>query len=247
MALGLESPTLVADSVGDAFPPSAGHASLARAIEGLFPAAVSVAIANDDAYDAALWPEETSAMRYARAKRRREFAAGRACARAALVALGEAPAALPRSEHGNPRWPPAVVGSITHCDGFCGAVAVRRSSLSSVGFDVETSQALPRELCDLIVGQEELAALGRLATADAVDGLKIAFSAKEAFYKCYFPVTGHFLAFTDVRIALEPQDETSGCFEVTVLHPSAPGLCGGRGAWFTRAGHVYAGYAAVTP
>ena len=47
-------------------------------------------------------------------KRRREFSAGRTCARQALRELGCADAPIVQDQNGAPLWPPGIVGSITH-------------------------------------------------------------------------------------------------------------------------------------
>ena len=69
-----------------------------------------------------LFPEEEALVAGAVTKRREEFAAGRNAARAALAGLGPPPCPLLRAGRRAPAWPQGIVGSITHCSGFCCAV-----------------------------------------------------------------------------------------------------------------------------
>src|SRR4051794_10899097 len=55
-------------------------------------------------------------------KRRREFALGRACARAALKGLGHGDAVIGKSANGAPIWPDGIIGSITHTASYAAAL-----------------------------------------------------------------------------------------------------------------------------
>src|SRR5436190_1333063 len=113
----------------------------------LLPGAVVVVEAIEDIPSAKLLPEEADALgAHAVEKRRREFAAGRHCARRALTRLGYADIAVPKGEDGEPRWPNDIVGSITHCAGYCAAAVARSSQLASIGIDgqVHTAIVIPR-------------------------------------------------------------------------------------------------------
>ena len=105
--------------------------------ERLLPDGMAVSAVQGDNYDTPLLPEEECAVASAVEKRRREFAAGRACARNALAKLGMPEVAIPRGAHGEPVWPAGAVGSITHCDGFCACAVARRELIWSVGIDAE--------------------------------------------------------------------------------------------------------------
>lgn len=54
---------------------------------------------------------------------------------------------------------------------------------------------------------------------------KLIFSAKEAVYKCYYPLTLAWLDFHDVQIDL---DLDTGTFVAQLTRPSAPDLLGSR-------------------
>jgi len=134
------------------------------------------------------------------ALRRREYVAGRLCAHAALKALGVDRASLGRKPDGAPRWPEGIVGSIAHSRRQAIAVAARVEDYRSIGVDVEDISGVTAELWPIIATTRELALL---RNTDAPDRPLIAttiFSAKEALYKCQFPLTQQFLNFQDVEI-----------------------------------------------
>ncbi len=191
-------------------------------ISHLYPDSV-VGVANAPAASEALHPAEASGIRNAVPKRREEFAAGRACAHAALRQLGFEHVAVPRASDRSPVWPDGIVGSISHCDGFCGAVVARQRDVWGLGFDVESKGRLGRESHDLICSPREKSALG--AATEACDPVEILFSAKESFYKAYYPTTKFYLDFLDVDLAIDFSNES---FEATLLRADAPSLFGQR-------------------
>jgi hypothetical protein len=73
--------------------------------------------------------DELRLMASAVPRRRAEFAAGRACARAALRRLGINGWPLLVGSKREPLWPAGVVGSITHTDGLVAAAVSRRPHL----------------------------------------------------------------------------------------------------------------------
>ena len=106
-------------------------------IEALFPDGVVTVESTDAFSEDALRPEERAGLGRAVEKRRREFAAGRACARRALARLEIADAVLPIGPDRLPAWPAGIVGSITHCAGYCGVAVARRGSILCLGLDAE--------------------------------------------------------------------------------------------------------------
>src|SRR5690242_12311145 len=87
-------------------------------IEWILPSRVAAAESFGDDPAAELFPQEFDSIARATELRRKEFATGRACARAALARLGRPSAAVLRGPGGAPQWPEGVVGSITHCVGY---------------------------------------------------------------------------------------------------------------------------------
>ena len=89
-------------------------------------------------------PEEEPLIARSVAKRRNEFITVRYCARLALEELGVPPVPILKGEKGEPCWPDGVVGSLTHCDGYRGAVGRPRTTrCASVGIDAEPHDVLP--------------------------------------------------------------------------------------------------------
>lgn len=151
----------------------------------------------------ALAPEEAAHVARAAPKRVAEFAAGRACARRALAELGAPEFVLLSGPDREPLWPPGIAGSITHAAGFCGAVAARTGALRSLGLDAERRDAVQRRLWRQIASSEELAWLASLSGDSAIEYATLIFSAKEAFYKCQFPLTREWLSFSDVSVEFQ--------------------------------------------
>jgi 4'-phosphopantetheinyl transferase EntD len=144
-------------------------------------------------------------------QRRREFAAGRRCAREALAELAIADFPILAGSDRAPIWPDAVVGSITHTEvgdgGYCAAALAPRRQAAGLGIDAEPRQPLSVELWPRALDAEE-----RCAVTEAVEpGIhaRLLFSAKEATYKATYPAFGRFLDFSDVHIQLLARP---GCF-----------------------------------
>lgn len=149
-----------------------------------------------------LSPAEAVHVARAAPKRVAEFAAGRACARRALAELGMPGFILLVGADREPLWPAGVVGSITHVIGFCGVVAARIGTVRSIGVDAERRDAVHQRLWSQIAAPEELAWLTSLNPDIAVEHATLIFSAKEAFYKCQFPLTREWLSFSDVSVSV---------------------------------------------
>jgi len=136
-------------------------------------------------------------------KRLREFAAGRAAARAALSEVGHAPVAIPRSLDRSPVWPAGIVGSITHCETACVSVASRIENWRSIGLDIEDDAPLHREAWPIILTEEELNSVEKLPRWRRARRIKILFSIKEAVYKAQYPITGEIFDFHTLETQLE--------------------------------------------
>lgn len=142
-------------------------------------------------------PEEEPLIARSVVKRRNEFITARYCARIALGELGWPPVPILKGDKGEPCWPDGVVGSLTHCAGFRGAVVGRSSVVRSVGVDAEPHDVLP----DGVLGAISLGA-ERRELAALPGGLhwdRILFCAKEATYKAWYPLTKRWLGFEDAH------------------------------------------------
>lgn len=180
--------------------------SLQIALHRLCPAHTGTAVRAIDDFPAALPAIEAESTAAMTAVRFREFAWGRACARAALTGIGIPVATLPIGPGRAPVWPPGIVGSIAHTRETAVAVAARQTDLRSIGIDIEATDPLDHDLLATICNPAELAELG--ATAESLVIAKLLFSAKESIYKCLWPITGTFIEFADMRVRLDPRRAT---------------------------------------
>jgi 4'-phosphopantetheinyl transferase EntD len=180
-------------------------------IESLLPADVRVCESFGERADA-LFPEEEEAVLKAIPARRAEFRTSRACARQALAGLGLPPGPITRGLRGEPQWPQGVVGSITHCSGYRAAAVAWARDVIGVGIDAEPNQPLHAGVLDQIARAEEIAATALLPHHLNIAWDRLLFSAKEAVFKTWYPRTGRWLDFHEVRIDLDP----SGWFRAEV-------------------------------
>lgn len=180
-------------------------AGLLAAVRPLLPEGTAVA-ASDPQASHPVWPaEEIRAV----PARLREFAAGRAAARAAMRALGQAPAAIPMQVDRAPLWPPGVAGSISHSATACLAMVARAPRL--IGLDIEPDTPLPPGLLDTILRPDEQGCPDPL----------LVFVAKEAAYKAQYPFSRRVFGFQTLRIRL-----TAQAFTATFCEPVGPFAAG---------------------
>jgi 4'-phosphopantetheinyl transferase EntD len=209
-------------------------------MEDLLPAVVAVEEAFDDPPGAVLYPEEEAFVARAVDKRRREFTTVRLCARAALARIGAAPVPLVPGQRGAPTWPAGVVGSMTHCAGYRAAAVARADQIVTIGVDGEPNEPLPDGVLESVSSAGERATLARL-TADHPEVCwdRLLFSAKEAVYKAWSPLTGRWLGFEEASVAFDA--DTRG-FTARLLVPgpvvSGVPLTGFTGRWLSRDGLV---------
>lgn len=206
-------------------------------IERLVPDSVVVVSTREDLVDVDLSAGEIRSLGQAVDKRRREFTTGRACAHQALRQLGLEAVAIDSGPHGEPLWPTGIVGSITHCDGYRACVVARCEDVRAIGIDAEPDRPLPD-------GVFEQVAFGREPdlVADREAGVcmdRLLFSAKEAVYKAWFPLTGRRLGFDDLELAI---DAGVGTFRAGLL-VEGPVIDGApltelRGRWCAENGVV---------
>ncbi|MFF5175168.1 4'-phosphopantetheinyl transferase [Micromonospora sp. NPDC000089] len=185
-------------------------------IERILPSAVVVEECFTDPDGLRPHPAEERIIANAVAKRRREFTTVRHCARRALARLGLPPVAILPGVRGAPGWPAGIVGSMTHCDGYRGAVLARATAIGSVGVDAEPLAPLPDGVLDAIaLPAERTRTAALLADRPDVCWDRLLFSAKESVYKAWFPLTGRWLDFAEADIVFDP----AGTFRARLLVP----------------------------
>jgi 4'-phosphopantetheinyl transferase EntD len=181
---------------------SSTPAGLSAPLSSLFPAGIVAAELRAPGDPGLLLPAEAEYLERASPKRIQEFAAGRLCARRALAEFGVHDFALRVGDDRRPIWPDFIVGSITHTAGFCAAVVAERKRFAGVGVDSEIVGHVPEDIWPSICVAQETAWLHSLAASEQAAAVTLVFAAKEAFYKCQYPITEEWLDFHD--LAIEP-------------------------------------------
>lgn len=214
-------------------------------IERLVPDAVVAVSTREDLPDVALFAEEELIVGRAVEQRRREFVTGRGCARLALQRLGVAAVAIPAGERGEPLWPGGVVGSITHCRGYRACAVARAADVLAVGVDAEVHAPLPHGVLAQVAFGRERTMVANHTTAVCLD--RLLFSAKEAVYKAWFPLTHRWLGFDDVELTIDVA-RAAFCGRLLVAGPLLGGarLTEIHGRWGVENG-VVATVAVVLP
>lgn len=200
-------------------PPFADCTEICVSLRALAPAGVGIACGLVRDETAALFPEERAAIAKAVAKRRNEFSSGRILARKALKQIDQLAAALPPDVSRRPRWPEGVVGSITHSNGLCAAVVAPISRVLTLGLDLEQVLDVQPSLLPSIAQADEIEDLAMHVPNDLIPAL--IFSAKEAAFKAYHPITNHFLGFRDVRLTV-----SGDAFAAKIVTPDCPSIFG---------------------
>jgi enterobactin synthetase component D len=145
---------------------------------------------------------ELSLTREVRLRARKiQFETGRSCAAQILGELGCRLGKVDKSADGSPIWPKEFVGSITHADNFVGVAIASAKSVRSIGIDLESvlSDTIAKEI-ELVCLHSSEVALCAAMNFDRTIFNTICFSAKEAFFKCVYPLVGIFFDFHDAEI-----------------------------------------------
>lgn len=195
-------------------------------IDRLVPAAVVTVATTADLLETPLFAAEERALGRAVDARRREFVTGRACAREALGRLGVGSTPIGSGARGEPLWPAGVVGSITHCAGYRASAVARARDIRWIGIDAEPHAPLPAGVLDTIAGADERRALPAAGAQD-VAWDRVLFSAKEAVFKAWYPLTRRSLGFDEVDVRIDGGDAT---FHASVT-PAGAAATEMRGRW----------------
>ncbi|WKU48217.1 4'-phosphopantetheinyl transferase superfamily protein [Streptomyces sp. VNUA116] len=192
-----------------------------------------------------LFPEEAAAVEGVVAGRLREFTTVRGCARAALARLGLPPAPLVPGHGGAPQWPSGVVGSMTHCSGYRAAAVAPGSRHPGIGIDAEPDEPLPAAVARRLFSPAERAALAALEANPGRGGPvaydRLAFCAKEAAFKAWFPLTGRPAGPLEVEVL----PAAGGTF--TARPPGTPAGEPLHGRWAARDGLLVAAVVLTAP
>ena len=220
----MTKPEFASQSRGDVMQPQAtavNPAILSTTIASLFPSGVVAAELRAPGDASLLLPEEAASVSNAVPKRIQEFAAGRLCARRALAKFGVTDFPVRSARDRQPMWPEFLVGSITHTAGLCAAAVADRARVIALGLDSEVVGAVKADLWPSICAAAELAWVDTLQPGEQAQAVAMIFSAKEAFYKCQYPLVGERLNFHDVCVRPLEWSAVHGAFAVAPARPIA--------------------------
>jgi 4'-phosphopantetheinyl transferase EntD len=114
-----------------------------------------------------------------------------------------------------------VVGSITHTQGHCAAVVAPRWRFLGLGLDSEIIADVRPALWAVICVARETAWIKSLPAAHQTAAGALIFAAKEAFYKCQYPLVGERLGFHDLCIEAPAFGSWQGSFTVSATREIA--------------------------
>jgi 4'-phosphopantetheinyl transferase EntD len=174
--------------------------------------------------EAALREIEAVSVERAVARRRHEFATGRALLRELLGTE----IAIPVAEDRSPILPDGVRGSLAHDRELVVAAVGRAERIIAVGVDVEPVTALSPDVAAIVLRPDEVGLDAHLA-----------FTMKEAAYKAWSSLGGRMLEHHDVRLELDGTSRstatgphTTGGFTAMVVDVGATFT----GAWVQAGG-----------
>lgn len=135
-------------------------------------------------------------------RRKADFGDSRWCAHEAMRSL-VADEPIMRGARGMPVFPDGISGSLTHTEGFRAALVGHSHRWRSLGIDAEPARNLPDGVLQAIANRHERRRLRNLSANHGVQCADtVLFSAKEATYKAWFPLTQRFLDFDQADIDL---------------------------------------------
>ncbi len=154
-------------------------------------------------------------------RRRAQFAAGREAARQAMAELGVAVVGIGQGPGGEPLFPPELRGSISHTREHAVALVGHASCYRSVGVDIDDARPLGDAAASGVTWQSEVARIQRVVELeDPALAQNFAFSAKEAIFKCQYPLTlNSKLGPLQARLLANPSE--AGAFTVAGWRVSA--------------------------
>ncbi len=150
-------------------------------------------------------PAELACICSAAPKRRREFSTARYAIRQIIDNWGIPAHPVPTGQDGQPIWTRPVHGSISHTRDLCWVALTHDPHIRSIGIDIERRERMHPGLWDRITTPAEQARLrsSQLPCGISPDDIhSIIFSAKEAFFKCQYPLTSRWLGFKDVELSI---------------------------------------------
>jgi 4'-phosphopantetheinyl transferase EntD len=151
-------------------------------------------------------PQESALVKDEMPARQLEFTAGRNLAREAAREFGTELGPILHGNYGEPLFPEALVGSISHAGGWIVAAVGLSVEYQSLGIDLDDDRQISPSVARTIASKRELSSIVAAGwTQDPQYAANLAFCAKEAFFKCQCPITGiDDLDFLDVELKRIP-------------------------------------------
>ena len=179
------------------------------ALKDLFSSSVAITETRNTKIDASfLSLAERTYLENVSQNRKREFIAGRFCAHEAMVLANITAKHIQIGEKGEPIWPSNIVGSITHSHGYAAAAVARKSDILSLGIDAEVDEPLSSKVLRRISNDQEHQWAKTVGGTLVQHPGKVLFSAKEATYKAWYPITHEWLGFKEALINFHDQGNT---------------------------------------
>ena len=183
-------------------------------------------------WEESAWEEEKRLVEGVAECRRREFLAARVLAHEGIRRLGVGDGAVLR-EGRAPVWPEGVVGSLSHAsgrgghEGWAAAVVGKSEIWKGMGIDLEWVGRVKGNLWGRVFNEREREALEALPEGEWRNlAAGIGFSAKEAFFKLFHPLTGRWAEFHDATVMA--REDGRFVLECTAELPGIPRRLEGR-------------------
>ncbi len=157
-------------------------------------------------------------------KRRSEFTQGRTCLHGLLEQFGET-GQVGAAPDRSPVWPNGFVGSLSHSDAWVWGCVAQSRDLISIGIDTEcvASTKVCADVQETIATDLEWHLGDKFGLLPEV-AFTLFFSAKEAFYKCWYPLVKTYFDFLDAQVVA--LDSSTLTLKTLLPHPgfeSGPG------------------------
>ena len=178
--------------------------SSAGTMRELLPAPIAVLECDVAASLGPLFAAEFALVGNAVASRALQFTAGRTLARRVLASLGAAQSPLAADADGVPTWPRGFIGCITHGAGRVAAAATTDDAVQALGIDMESIARFHEALEPQFLSDEEIRMhLAHTTPCERQARAAVLFCAKEAWFKCRFPVTRRRFGFHDAAVEVD--------------------------------------------
>lgn len=128
-------------------------------------------------------------------RRQSEYAAGRTLARELLTYWDES-SDVPSAKDRSPNWPTGFAGSISHSNHWVWVAVAQNELIRSIGIDTEQIvDPRTRYQTQAEIATDAEWALTKSLGLSAQAEFTLLFSAKEAFYKCLYPIHKQYFNF----------------------------------------------------